>query len=146
MAANTKTTASSVDRSKGVPVTASFPDLKFPALQRATLSNGTKVILAERRDVPVVQMDYLFAGGFSADPADRPGIANFTASLLDEGAGDLDALGFASRKEELGAQIDAGAALDSNGATLSALPATATKPRRRAQAAMAVRLRSFPPP
>jgi predicted Zn-dependent peptidase len=116
-----KTTAAGVDRSKGVPVTRSFPDLKFPAQQRATLSNGTTVILAERHDTPVVQMDYQFAGGFSADPADRPGIANFTASLLDEGAGDLDALGFASRKEELGAQIDAGAALDSNGATLSAL-------------------------
>jgi len=116
-----KTTAAGVDRSRGVPVTSSFPDLKFPAPQRATLSNGTTVILAERHDIPVVQMDYQFGGGFSADPADRPGIANFTASLLDEGAGDLDALGFASRKEELGAQIDAGAALDSNGATLSAL-------------------------
>jgi predicted Zn-dependent peptidase len=58
--------------------------------------------------VPVVQMDYQFAGGFSADPADKPGIANFTASLMDEGAGDLDALGFASRKEELGAQITRG--------------------------------------
>ena len=40
-----KTTASTVDRSKGVPVTASFPDLKFPTLQRATLSNGTTVTI-----------------------------------------------------------------------------------------------------
>ena len=116
-----KTTASSVDRSKGVPVTASFPDLKFPAQQRATLSNGTTVILAERHDVPVVQMSYQFAGGYSADPAGKPGIANFTASLLDEGAGDLDALGFAARKEALGAQLGAGASLDGNNAILSAL-------------------------
>ncbi len=114
-------TAAGVDRSKGVPVTSSFPDLKFPAQQRATLSNGTTVILAERHDIPVVQMNYQFAGGYSADPAGKPGIANFTASLLDEGAGDLDALAFASRKEELGAQLDAGAWLDSNGANLSAL-------------------------
>ena len=116
-----KTTASSVDRSKGVPETTRFPDLKFPALQRATLSNGTTLILAERHDIPVVQMDYQFAGGYSADPAGKPGIANFTAGLLDEGAGELDALGFASRREELGARISAGASLDSNGATLSAL-------------------------
>ncbi|MBK6333357.1 MAG: insulinase family protein [Thermomonas sp.] len=116
-----KTTASSVDRSKGVPVTASFPDLKFQAQQRATLSNGTTVILAERHDVPVVQMSYQFAGGYSADPAGKPGIANFTASLLDEGAGDLDALGFAARKEALGAQLGAGASLDGNNAILSAL-------------------------
>ena len=116
-----KTAASAVDRKAGVPMPASFPDLKFPTQQRATLSNGTTVILAERHDIPVVQMDYQFAGGYSADPAGKPGIANFTAGLLDEGAGDLDALGFASRKEELGAQIGAGASLDSNGATLSAL-------------------------
>ena len=116
-----KTTASTVDRSKGVPVTASFPDLKFPTLQRATLSNGTTVILAERHDIPVVQMDYQFAGGYSADPAGKPGIANFTAGLLDEGAGERDALSFKSRSEELGARIGAGAWLDSNGATLSAL-------------------------
>ena len=116
-----KTTASGVDRSQGVPATASFPDLKFPTLQRATLSNGTTVILAERHDIPVVQMDYQFAGGYSADLAGKPGIANFTASLLDEGAGTLDALSFKARSEELGARIDAGASLDSNGANLSAL-------------------------
>ena len=116
-----KTAAAAVDRSKGVPVTSSFPDLKFPAQQRATLSNGTTVILAERHDVPVVQMSYQFAGGYSADPAGKPGIANFTASLLDEGAGDLDALGFAARKEALGAQLGAGASLDGNNAILSAL-------------------------
>ena len=61
------TTASTVDRSKGVPITDDFPSLKFPALQRATLSNGTKVILAERHDMPVVQMSYMFGGGYAAD-------------------------------------------------------------------------------
>ena len=44
-----------------------FPELKFPALQRATLKNGTTVILAERHDIPVVQMSYEFAGGYAAD-------------------------------------------------------------------------------
>jgi len=117
-----KTTASSIDRKAGVPMPSRFPDLKFPTLQRATLSNGTTLILAERHDIPVVQLNYQFDGGYSADAAaGKPGIANFTAGLLDEGAGDLDALGFASRREELGAQIGAGAALDSSNAMLSAL-------------------------
>ncbi|RZA19245.1 MAG: insulinase family protein [Lysobacteraceae bacterium] len=116
-----KTTASGVDRSTGVPSTSSFPDLKFPALQRATLKNGTRVILAERHDIPVVQMSYQFAGGYSADPTGKPGVANFTASLLDEGAGELDALGFASRAEMLGANLGAGAGLDNSTVYLSAL-------------------------
>ena len=116
-----KTTASSVDRKTGVPVTASFPDLKFPSLQRATLKNGTKVILAERHDVPVVQMSYEFRGGYSADPAGKPGTASFTMGLLEEGSGDLDALAFADRAESLGANIGAGSGLDNSNAYLSAL-------------------------
>ncbi|MCY7353741.1 MAG: insulinase family protein, partial [Lysobacter sp.] len=60
-------TASDIDRTQGVPKTESFPDLKFPSLQRATLKNGTQLILAERHDIPVVQMSYEFKGGFTAD-------------------------------------------------------------------------------
>jgi len=116
-----KTSASAVDRKVGVPVTSSFPDLKFPSLQRATLKNGTKVILAERHDIPVVQMSYDFRGGYSADPASKPGTASFTMGLLEEGAGDLDALAFADRAESLGASIGSGAGLDNSNAYLSAL-------------------------
>ena len=116
-----KTVATGVDRSKGVPVTASFPDLKFPSLQRATLANGTQVILAERHDIPVVQMSYQFQGGYAADPAGKQGIASFSSSLMDEGAADLDALAFADRAESLGANLGAGASLDNSSAYLSAL-------------------------
>jgi zinc protease len=116
-----KTLTTGVDRRKGVPVTTSFPDLKFPSLQRATLANGTQVILAERHDIPVVQMSYQFRGGYAADPAGKQGIASFSNSLLDEGAGDLDALAFADRAETLGANLGTGAALDNSSAYLSAL-------------------------
>ena len=116
-----KTAASDVDRSKGVPVTASFPELKFPSLQRATLANGTQVILAERHDIPVVQMSYQFQGGYAADPGGKQGIASFSSSLMDEGAGNLDALAFADRAEALGATVGAGASLDNSSVYLSAL-------------------------
>ncbi|WP_372017393.1 M16 family metallopeptidase [Pseudoxanthomonas sp. 10H] len=115
------TTASTVDRSKGVPVPGSFPDLKFPALERATLSNGTRVILARRDAVPVVQFSYEFKGGFAADQGRKLGTSSFTMGMLDEGAGDLDALAFANRAESLGAVFAAGASLDGGNAYLSAL-------------------------
>ncbi len=118
-----KTLASGVDRSKGVPMPSSFPALKFPAQQHATLSNGTKVILAERHDVPVVQMSYGFRQGYATDPAAKLGLASFTMSLLDEGSGDLDALAFADREQTLGANINADAGLDGSSAYLSALKA-----------------------
>lgn len=116
-----KTLASDVDRSKGVPLTTTFPDLKFPALQRATLSNGTQLILAERHDVPVVQLRYLFNGGFSSDNGRKLGTSSFAMGMLDEGAGDLDALAFANRAESLGANLSTSAALDGGTAALSAL-------------------------
>ncbi|QNN45518.1 insulinase family protein [Thermomonas brevis] len=116
-----KTTASAVDRKAGVPMPTSFPDLKFPQQQHATLSNGTKVVLAERHDIPVVQMSYEFRGGYAADPAGKPGVASFTMGLLDEGAGDLGPLAFADRVQSLGANLGASAGLDSNSAYLSAL-------------------------
>ncbi|MGB3394572.1 MAG: pitrilysin family protein [Stenotrophomonas sp.] len=112
---------SQVDRSAGVPQTASFPELKFPQLQRATLKNGTQVILAERHDIPVVQFSYEFAGGFTADQGRKPGTANFTMGMLDEGAGKLGSLAFADAADALGARLGAGASLDGANVYLSAL-------------------------
>lgn len=115
------TTTPGVDRSKGVPATDAFPDLKFPELQRARLSNGTEVILAERHEIPVVQMQYLFGGGYAGDASGAAGTTSFTMSMLGEGAGELGALDFAARAERLGASLGAGAALDGSSAWLSAL-------------------------
>lgn len=115
------TIASRVDRSSGVPETSRFPQLKFPTLQRATLRNGTQVILAERHDVPVVQFSYEFNGGFSADSGHKLGTSGFTMGMVDEGAGELDALDFGNRAESLGANLGASASLDGGNAYLSAL-------------------------
>lgn len=116
------TVKTNVDRSKGVPVTATFPDLKFPALQRATLKNGLKVILAERPGLPVVQFSMEFQGaGFVSDHGKKAGTASFTMGMLDEGAGQYDALTFGDRAESLGANIGTGASLDGSSVYLSAL-------------------------
>ena len=116
-----KTVASDVDRSKGVPSVEQYPALKFPALQRAKLANGTTVVLAERHEVPVVQMSYEFKGGYASDVGGKLGTASFAMGMLDEGAGELDSLGFKARAEGLGANFGSGAALDGSNAYLSAL-------------------------
>ncbi len=110
-----------VDRSTGVPQTTEFPTLSFPALERATLSNGVQVVLAQRHDVPVVQLSIEFRGGYTLDQGRTLGTAGFTMGMLDEGAGELDALAFGARAESLGASIGAGAGLDSASVSLSAL-------------------------
>jgi len=117
-----KTLPSTVDRTLGVPRTESFPALRFPALARATLSNGLKVLLAERRGLPLVQMSMEFRGaGFASDRGRKSGTAGFSLAMLDEGAGNYDALAFAARKEALGATISAGGTLDLARVRLSAM-------------------------
>jgi predicted Zn-dependent peptidase len=104
--------APGIDRASGPPVIASFPDVAFPELQRARLSNGLPVIVATRPDVPVARVALTFDGGFIADQGRKPGTASFAMSMLDEGAGKFDALQLADRAERLGAQLGAGAGLD----------------------------------
>jgi predicted Zn-dependent peptidase len=116
-----RTLATGLDRSKGVPLPDKFPELKFPALQRGSLSNGMKLILAERHDVPVVQISMEFPGGFSADQGRKAGTAGFTMGMLDEGAGPYDAIAMGNRSEALGAIIGANASLDEADVGLSAL-------------------------
>jgi predicted Zn-dependent peptidase len=116
-----KTVPSDVDRSAGVPKTASFPELSFPDVQRANLSNGMQVLLAERREVPIVQMNMEFPGGYTVDAGGKLGLANFTMQMLDEGAGQYGALELAAREEDLGAEIGVGAGLDYAAVGLSAL-------------------------
>ena len=113
--------ASTVDRTQGVPQTTEFPALTFPALQRAKLSNGVEVILVERHDVPVVRLSLELPSGYVSDVGRKLGTASFTLGMLDEGAGDLEALAFAEKAEALGAQLGAGASLDGGNAFLSAL-------------------------
>ena len=122
---NLKALPSNIDRKLGVPRTESFPALRFPALARATLSNGLKVVLAERRGLPMVQMSMQFRGaGYASDHGRKSGTAGFTLAMLDEGAGSYDALTYAARKESLGAQINASGTLD-----IARVDLAAMKPR-----------------
>jgi predicted Zn-dependent peptidase len=113
--------SSAVDRSKGPPVTTEFPDVAFPDLKRAKLSNGIPVIVATRPGVPVARVSLLFDAGYVADLGRKPGTSSFTMSLLDEGAGKLDSLAIADRVERLGADLAAGSSLDTSFAAVSTL-------------------------
>jgi zinc protease len=115
------TVASSLDRSKGVPTVASFPDLSFPKLEHGKLNNGINVVLAERHTIPVVQVQLLFDAGYASDQGRKLGSSAFTMAMLDEGTRNLDSLEIARRAERLGAEIGAGSGLDSSTVRLNAL-------------------------
>ncbi|MGE0351901.1 MAG: M16 family metallopeptidase [Gemmatimonadales bacterium] len=114
------TTASTVDRSK-LPEAGTPPAAKFPALQRATLSNGLKIVLAERTSVPKVEFQLLVDAGYAGDQFGKPGTASLAMAMLDEGTEKLNALQISDTLAMLGANLGAGASLDMATVSLSSL-------------------------
>ena len=45
--------------------------IKFPSLQTAELSNGAKVVLAERKNIPLVEITIQFDFGYAQEDADQ---------------------------------------------------------------------------
>jgi zinc protease len=117
---NYTTRASDVDRSV-FPDPGEPPKARFPELQRATLSNGLRVILAERHAVPVVNLQLLVDAGYAADQSAAEGTANLTLAMLDEGTASRDALEISKELAALGAELSTGSNLDLSTVALSAL-------------------------
>ncbi|MCG7568730.1 insulinase family protein [Pseudoalteromonas sp. CNC9-20] len=110
-----------VDRSTGVPGAGDVPSLDLPEVNTFTLSNGLEVVLSQRSDTPVINMRLDISAGTASDDNNKPGVANFTANMLDEGAGELSALALAEELEKLGASIDTSASLDKTSLSMSAM-------------------------
>ena len=108
-----------LDRSKPADVGAP-PELKLPKLERATLSNGLKMVLAERHEIPIVNFALLVDSGYAADGA-SPGAASLAATMLNKGTKTRSALEISEQLAQLGAQLGISASLDAIDARLSAL-------------------------
>jgi zinc protease len=115
-----KTAAAGAERSK-VPDTGTPPELKLPKLQRATLSNGLKVILAERHEVPLVNFTLAADAGFASDASTAPGTANLAMQVLTDGTRTRNALQISDELEVLGATLRGSSNLDLSFVSLSAL-------------------------
>ncbi len=90
------------------------PSLKLPAIEKRTLSNGLAVWIVEQHKVPVVHVMLAVKGGSSADPAQKFGLANLTAEMLDEGAGARNALQIADAVDYLGATLSTASTSDAS--------------------------------
>ena len=109
-----------VDRTQ-LPFPTDFPVLDLPKIQRAKLSNGLDVVLAERHDVPMINLSFQIKSGHATDPKEQPGLASFTMSMLTEGTGSYDALELSDRLEELGTDLYTNTGLDVSSVNISSL-------------------------
>jgi zinc protease len=105
-----RSAAQAFDRSKA-PEPSAPASLKLPPIQLAKLPNGLTIRVVEMHEVPLVQVNLRINGGARLD-GDLPGLATFTANLLDEGAGTRDAFGIAAEAAYLGADLGTGADWD----------------------------------
>jgi zinc protease len=116
-------TDAKLDRSKE-PALGDPMSLKLPPLQKATLSNGLKIVLAERHSAPVVNFTLIVDSGYSADPANATGTASFEQRMLEEGTPTRDSLKIGEELESLSANFNAGATLDYSLVSLNTLKST----------------------
>jgi predicted Zn-dependent peptidase len=109
--------AQSPDRSKP-PELGAPSSLKLPPVQHFTLSNGLPVVLMEKHDLPIVQVELLVRAGSAMDPAEKSGLANMTSAMMEEGAGKRSSLEFADAADFLGASISPFSSQHTSGVSL----------------------------
>jgi zinc protease len=56
-----------------------------PLGKRIVLENGMVLLLSEKHDIPMVTVNMAITAGSTAEPAEKPGLASLTASLLTQG-------------------------------------------------------------
>ncbi|MCA1584720.1 MAG: insulinase family protein, partial [Acidobacteria bacterium] len=105
------------DMPKAGPVKAA----RLPTPERFTLPNGLTVLISERRELPVVAASLVFASGSGDNPPELPGLANFTAALLDEGTTTRDALRIADDTARLGATLTTSSTMDQSQVEVTSL-------------------------
>ncbi|MFL6227839.1 MAG: M16 family metallopeptidase [Pyrinomonadaceae bacterium] len=95
--------------------------LNLPASEELTLANGLRVVLLENRRLPLVSLRLAFPTGDAHDPADRPGLTDLVAGMLNEGTESRTSRQIAEEVARIGATLNAGANSDYTTVAASAL-------------------------
>jgi zinc protease len=104
----TALTTSSFDRSK-MPIASAAPLLTVPKLWQSQLENGISVMGTESHETPTVELLIYLDGGHRLAPLDKAGIADLTASMLNESSLKRSSEELAGALDMLGSTISFGA-------------------------------------
>jgi zinc protease len=112
---------SKVERKGKAPVSKDILRVKLPKPVEFKLDDGLTVLVLEDHRLPTVTVRLLIQdAGAVNDPADLPGLASLTASMLKEGTATRSSKQIAEDIERLGATITVSAPFGGDTATLSA--------------------------
>src|SRR6202158_3472743 len=116
-------TGTRLDRSRE-PAAGGPMSLNLPPMQKSTLTNGLKIVLAERHTAPVVNFSLLVDSGYASAPSNGPGTASFAQAMLLEGTATRDSLTLGEETAAIGANLGPGINLDWANVNLNTLKAT----------------------
>lgn len=94
-----------------------------PTASSFTLANGIPVTYIQAGSVPLTYVQLNFYRGYHSEPADKAGLAAITADMLNEGAGDRDALALDEALQLLASSVSLGADSDYSHARIESLEA-----------------------
>lgn len=101
-------------------------DVRAAALdvQEIRTKSGVTAWLVADNKLPLIALSFAFRGGVEQDPQDRQGLAMLATSLLDQGAGNLDAEAFQDALAQDAIQLNFAAGRDQIGGALKTRRAT----------------------
>jgi len=95
--------------------------LALPVPKSFKLSNGLTVLLVEQHNLPVVAANLVVLSGSEVNPANKPGLASFTADMLDEGTTKRSTLQIADDVAAIGATLGSGSSSDASSVSVRTL-------------------------
>jgi zinc protease len=81
-------------------------------IERVISPGGIEAWLVQSSANPLIAMRFAFRGGSSQDPQGKEGLSYFISAMMDEGAGELDAVAFQEREQALAMRMDFDASRD----------------------------------
>ena len=96
-------------------------EVRVPVPQSFQLSNGLTVIALPQTGVPVVSASLVLRSGSDANPVEKPGLASFTADVLDQGTTTRNAMRLAEEVAQIGASLSTDTTRDATTVSTSSL-------------------------
>jgi zinc protease len=106
---------------KDQPKASEARPVQYPTAVSFQLSNGLTVIYNQRSGLPVVAADLVIKTGGDANPINRPGLASFTAAMLDQGTATRTAPQIADDTAQIGASLSASSSKDASFVSVQSL-------------------------
>ena len=95
--------------------------IRFPQFAETQLPNGLRILVVENHALPIANLNLYVRSGSSSDPADKLGLAQMTAAVLDKGTATRTAVQIAETVEGVGGSMGAGADQDNTTVSVGVL-------------------------